>query len=351
MAHLYYTNINEAKEQVKQLNRDAGYARFTVIPGTEDSNWQILDTKNGNTYGPDDTKDFGAITRSLGFHRDLKRDEIKRSERNSKKKLKHSDLEHFGDSKAGAEKKANELNQLAGYSRFSVIATPIPGQSATLRDSWSIKDSKTGKTYAYGSIAGSVGLSQLANELKKSKVDAVSSVSPKYAKRSHQLRHDDFQDPESEEDIEHYGVLGMKWGVRKDPQRAYDRANKKLSALDRKASKAERKAIRKETRSVRRQQRADTAIFFPKTKARLASWAIARSEKSRQKYVKKMSKAVTWSKNMQEIFKDTKVTAMNQEYVDLGKKYSDMQIKDLMANAQTSLANKQLRLIYKQMYK
>lgn len=259
-----------------------------------------------------------------------------------------NELEHIGDSKAAAERKASELNQLAGYTRFSVIPSPLPGRSATLRDSWSVKDSKTGKTYAYGSIAGSIGLSQLTSSLKKNKVDAVGQVSSK-AKRS--IRHDDFNEEASDKDLEHYGVLGMKWGVRKDPQKAYDRANKKLSALDKKIFKAEKKALKKEARSLSRQQRADTAILFPKTKARLASWAIARSEKSRQKYVKKMAKAVSWSRAMQEEFKDTKVSTLNQEYIDLGKKYSDMQIKDLMANAQTSVANKQLRLIYKQMAK
>lgn len=257
-------------------------------------------------------------------------------------------LEHIGDSKAAAERKASELNQLAGYTRFSVIKTPLPGQPGTLRDSWSIKDNKIGRTYAYGSIAGSIGLFQLTNGLKKDKVDAVSSASSIKKKA---IRHDDFGEPESEDDLEHYGVLGMKWGVRKDPQKAYDRANKKLSALDKKVSKAEMKALKNETRSLRRQQRADTAFLFPKTKARLASWAIARSEKSRQKYVKKMAKAVSWSRAMTDAFKDTKVSTMNQDYIDLGKKYSDMQIKDLMANAQTSVANKQLRLIYKQMGK
>lgn len=151
--------------------------------------------------------------------------------------------------------------------------------------------------------------------------------------------------------LEHYGVLGMKWGVRKDPQKAYDRANRKLSALDAKAHKAKEKAIMKETRSVRRQQRADTAFLFGKTKARLASWAIARSEKARLKYVKKMTKAVTWYNRMQDTFKDTKVKSLNKEYVALGKKYSKMQIDDIMANAQTSYANKQLRMIYRQMYK
>lgn len=46
----------------------------------------------------------------------------------------------------------------------------------------------------------------------------------------------------------HYGVLGMKWGVRKDPQRAYSKARKKLSKIQNKAFKLQAKAKKKKDR-------------------------------------------------------------------------------------------------------
>lgn len=214
--------------------------------------------------------------------------------------------------------------------------------SSTTPVSVSKRGNGTGSSWSYG--GNTVGAIVVGNNDKKKKGS--------YASRR-SVRHGDeeFDEPESMESLEHYGVKGMRWGIHKDPQRAYERANKKLTALDKRATKAGAKASRKETRSLRRQQRADTAWVFPKTKAKLADWAIGRSEKARQKYVKKMSRAVSWYKEMENAFRDTKVQNLNPNYVSLGEKYSKIQVNDVMMNAQASLANKQLRMIYRQMGK
>ena len=49
----------------------------------------------------------------------------------------------------------------------------------------------------------------------------------------------------NDEYLAHYGVLGMKWGVRHDPQRAYSRSSKKFNRLANKSDKYLDRTIRK----------------------------------------------------------------------------------------------------------
>lgn len=46
-----------------------------------------------------------------------------------------------------------------------------------------------------------------------------------------------------EKALQHYGVLGMKWGVRKDPNKAANKAIKKLKKIENKSQKAKEIAI------------------------------------------------------------------------------------------------------------
>lgn len=149
-----------------------------------------------------------------------------------------------------------------------------------------------------------------------------------------------------DDELQHYGVLGMKWGIRKDPHKAYEKSYKKLSKLDSNATKAAAKAGRKEVRSLRKQQRADSALVLQRHKARVAARAIRRSERARARYVGKATRAVSWYKQMEYEFGKTKIKDLNPSRSELGKKYVNVTIESMMQNAQTSVANKQLRAMY-----
>lgn len=158
----------------------------------------------------------------------------------------------------------------------------------------------------------------------------------------------DFREQEDQDDIEHYGVLGMKWGVRKDPQRAYERANQKLSKLDKKVVRADQKVAKAQQKSVARQEKANSAILFKKTKARRAANSIRRTNQAHLKVQRRAAKAERWYKSMENAFRDVKFSDLktNSTYTDLGKKYANATIDNMMANATTGASMIQLISYY-----
>lgn len=133
-------------------------------------------------------------------------------------------------------------------------------------------------------------------------------------------------------ELEHYGVLGMKWGVRKDPDRAYEKAGQKLSKIDRKANTFSIKGAAREQVAAKKQRRASGALLFPKTKAKAASRATRRALKTYQRSQEQQIKAYRWNEQMKKAFKDVKVSNLNPKYVSLGEKYSKMTLDSIMNN-------------------
>lgn len=147
-------------------------------------------------------------------------------------------------------------------------------------------------------------------------------------------------------ELQHYGVLGMKWGIRKDPQKAYAKASKKLDKLDKKTSKASDRITDKETKSVKKQKKADTAIIFKKRKARAAAEAISDTTKARWKYYESVNKAKKWYDAMTDAFKDTNISNLDQHSIELGKKYANMSIDNLMQETVVNASNKTIQDYY-----
>lgn len=63
---------------------------------------------------------------------------------------------------------------------------------------------------------------------------------------------------DGEKALAHYGVLGMKWGVRKNPNRAANRAIKKLRNYDAKSDKLKSKAAKIRVSSAKAEMRRET---------------------------------------------------------------------------------------------
>lgn len=132
--------------------------------------------------------------------------------------------------------------------------------------------------------------------------------------------------------LEHYGVLGMKWGVRKNPDKAYAKAGRKLEKLDNKASKIAAKGAKREQKAIQRQAKASSAWFFKKWRAKRATKATQKALKTYQKSQVKEIKAYRWQQSMEKAFKDKKVSNMDPKYVKLGEKYAKKTLDDIMRN-------------------
>lgn len=118
----------------------------------------------------------------------------------------------------------------------------------------------------------------------------------------------------SENELMHYGVKGMKWGVRRgEIAKAYAKASKKADKLHEKVDKAQAKSIKK------------SAKYDKVMTSRLASTkkkmkALSKSTQAAASYRKKVRKANDWYKAMEETFANTDVK-MTAEQVARGKQY------------------------------
>ena len=80
--------------------------------------------------------------------------------------------------------------------------------------------------------------------------------------------------PLNEETLAHYGVLGMKWGVRKNPEKAFSKAAKELAKRKKKVAKAAKRYNRALNRPLGSLYRSTSQKLnkLNKKKAKLDKW-------------------------------------------------------------------------------
>lgn len=120
--------------------------------------------------------------------------------------------------------------------------------------------------------------------------------------------------------LQHYGVLGMKWGVRRgNSSKAYYKATKKANKLNKKAADKQLKSAKLQKKALKKETSATNEKQFQKAREMQFE-----ANKLNLKSAKLQKKAAKWEKKMEKAFSETKVSDISKEHMEKGKKYAYM---------------------------
>ena len=120
-------------------------------------------------------------------------------------------------------------------------------------------------------------------------------------------------------ELKHYGVFGMKWGVRKNPSQAFSKASKKASRLSDKYQKYSSKAATADAKAHKSGKRYVTEIGRGITENRFKK--AVKFDRKADRTLKKLDR---WTEQMKKTFANVSVNSINPKAIADGQNYVDM---------------------------
>lgn len=117
-------------------------------------------------------------------------------------------------------------------------------------------------------------------------------------------------------ELKHYGVLGMKWGVRRNPSKAYSKAVKKKNRLDSKSSNLQIKGAKTLKRANKRLKKSSLPFEIDEAKQMQKQ-----GEKMLLKSAKIRKKGQRWMQKMEKTFSGYNVERIETPDLAKGRDY------------------------------
>lgn len=125
--------------------------------------------------------------------------------------------------------------------------------------------------------------------------------------------------------LAHYGKRGMKWGVRKDPSKAFAKSVKKAQSIDRKVIAKNKKGAKLQARGLKTQLR---GIRWAKPKIMVKGLRIqGKGAKLSAQAATLAGRGRSWERAMSKNFKDVKVSDISEKSLEIGKEYTQFLLK------------------------